>query len=202
MLSIWLDLCERVGIDEVLINLHAHADVVCDFLRDNANGTRVRVVVEPQLLGSAGTLQVNREWVKSDEFFWIFYADVLNNADLTGMLRNHQLKKPAATIGVYQVPEPHRCGIVTVDKDDMVQQFVEKPKVPVGNLAFSGLMIGTPEMLDAIPATVPSDIGFHVLPQLVGRMLAYPIHDYLIDIGTMANYQVAQRTWPGFQGAR
>lgn len=202
MLSIWLDLCEWVGIDEVLINLHAHADVVCDFLRDNANGTRVRVVVEPQLLGSAGTLQVNREWVKSDEFFWIFYADVLNNADLTGMLRNHQLKKPAATIGVYQVPEPHRCGIVTVDKDDMVQQFVEKPKVPVGNLAFSGLMIGTPEMLDAIPATVPSDIGFHVLPQLVGRMLAYPIHDYLIDIGTMANYQVAQKTWPGFQGAR
>ena len=202
MLSIWLDLCERVGIDEVLINLHAHADVVCDFLRDNSNGTRVRVAVEPQLLGSAGTLQVNREWVKSDELFWIFYADVLNNADLTGMLRTHQQKKPAATIGVYKVPEPHRCGIVTVDKDDMVQQFVEKPKVPVGNLAFSGLMIGTPEMLDAIPATVPSDIGFHVLPQLVGRMLAYPIHDYLIDIGTMANYQVAQRTWPGFQGAR
>ena len=84
----------------------------------------------------------------------------------------------------------------------MVQQFVEKPRVPMGNLAFSGLMIGTAEMLDAIPAAVPSDIGFDVLPQLVGRMLAYPIHDYLIDIGTMANYQAAQNTWPGLQGVR
>lgn len=202
MLSIWMELCKETGIDEVLINLHAHADVVCDYLRSSSNGTRVKVAVEPQLLGSAGTLQANREWVKSEELFWIFYADVLNNADLPGMLRSHQLKKPAATIGVYQVPEPHRCGIVTVDEHDMVQQFVEKPKVPMGNLAFSGLMIGTPEMLDAIPAAVPSDIGFHVLPRLVGRMRAYPIHDYLIDIGTMANYQEAQNTWPGLQGVR
>ncbi len=202
MLSIWMDLCDRVGIHEVLINLHAHADVVCEFLRNHSHGTRIRVAVEPQLLGSAGTLRANRGWVKSDELFWIFYADVLNNADLTGMLRNHQLKKPAATIGVYHVPEPHRCGIVTVDEQDMVQQFVEKPRVPMGNLAFSGLMIGTAEMLDAIPAAIPSDIGFDVLPQLVGRMLAYPIHDYLIDIGTMANYQAAQNTWPGLQGVR
>jgi len=64
-------------------------------------------------------------------------------------------------------------------------------------LAFAGLMIGTPELLDLIPAVVPADIGFHILPQLVGRMLAFPIRDYLIDIGTMENYQTAQQTWPG-----
>jgi NDP-sugar pyrophosphorylase family protein len=59
-------------------------------------------------------------------------------------------------------------------------------------------MIGTPEMLNVIPAEMPADIGFHVLPQLSGRMLAFPIGGYLIDIGTMENYQAAQQTWPGF----
>jgi NDP-sugar pyrophosphorylase family protein len=29
-------------------------------------------------------------------------------------------------------------------------------------------------------------------------MVAFPIRDYLIDIGTMENYQKAQATWPGF----
>ena len=62
-------------------------------------------------------------------------------------------------------------------------------------------MIGTPALLDVIPDDTPADIGFHVLPQLAGRMLAYRIDDYLIDIGTMDNYERAQVTWPGFPEA-
>jgi mannose-1-phosphate guanylyltransferase len=197
MLSIWLQVCKHFGIEEVLINLHAHAAAVSEFLRQDINGPRVRVVVEQQLLGSAGTLRANRDWVISDEFFWVFYADVLNRADLEGMLRVHQKRKPAATLGVYEVPDPRRCGIVTADSDGVIQQFVEKPEHPAGNLAFSGLMIGTPAVLDVIPSSVPADIGFHVLPQLAGRMIAYSISDYLLDIGTMENYEKAQATWPG-----
>jgi mannose-1-phosphate guanylyltransferase len=201
MLSIWLQACKRFGIEEVLINLHAHAAAVSEFLRQDINGPRVRVVVEQQLLGSAGTLRANRDWVNSDEFFWVFYADVLNCADLEGMLRVHQKRKPAATLGVYEVPDPRRCGIVTADSDGVIQQFVEKPEHPAGNLAFSGLMIGTPAVLDVIPSSVPADIGFHVLPQLAGRMIAYSISDYLLDIGTMENYEKAQATWPGLREA-
>jgi NDP-sugar pyrophosphorylase family protein len=33
----------------------------------------------------------------------------------------------------------------------------------------------------------------------VGRMVGYRIREYLIDIGTMENYERAQVTWPGFQ---
>jgi mannose-1-phosphate guanylyltransferase len=201
MLSIWLQLCKRFGIEEVLINLHAHAAAVNEFLRRDTNGLRVRAVVEQQLLGSAGTLRANRDWVMSDEVFWVFYADVLNCADLEGMLRLHQKRKPAATLGVYEVPDPRRCGIVMADSDGVIQQFVEKPEHPAGNLAFSGLMIGTPEVLDVIPSAIPADIGFHVLPQLAGRMIAYSISDYLLDIGTMENYEKAQATWPGLREA-
>jgi NDP-sugar pyrophosphorylase family protein len=28
-------------------------------------------------------------------------------------------------------------------------------------------------------------------------MLAYPISEYLLDIGTLENYQAAQTGWPG-----
>jgi mannose-1-phosphate guanylyltransferase len=59
-------------------------------------------------------------------------------------------------------------------------------------------MIGTPRLLDVIPEKTPADIGFDVLPGLAGQMIAFPIHDYLLDIGTLENYQRAQDTWPGF----
>lgn len=197
LLAIWLRLCKQFGIDEILINIHAHAGIVQDFVRQNANGMQVRVMEEPQLLGSAGTLHRNRDWVASDDLFWIFYADVLSRADLGEMLRAHRQRRPAATLGVYEAADPCRCGIVSTDGDGMIQQFVEKPSAPVGNLAFSGLLIGTPEMLEVVPTATPADIGFHVLPQLTGRMLAYPIRDYLIDVGTVENYRTAQETWPG-----
>jgi mannose-1-phosphate guanylyltransferase len=197
LLAIWLQLCKCYGIEEVLINLHTHASVVCEFLRQNREGVKVHVVREERLLGSAGTLRANRDWVRSEELFWIFYADVLNRADLQGMLRMHLERRPSATLGVYAVEDPHRCGIVGTDAAGIIREFVEKPAQPAGNLAFSGLMVAGPELLDAIPDRIPADIGFHVLPQLTGRMLAYPIHDYVLDVGTMANYRRAQSTWPG-----
>ena len=199
MLAIWLSVCKGLGITEVLINLHAHADTVSTFLRQSHNcGIRVHVSEEKQLLGSAGTLRANRSWVQSEDLFWVFYADVLHRADLKKMLRLHRQHGLAATLGVYEVPDPTRCGIVTTNSEGIIEGFVEKPKQPSSNLAFSGLMIATPPVLELIPdGGSPSDIGFDVLPKLAGQMLAFPIHDYLIDIGTLENYRQAQTTWPG-----
>jgi mannose-1-phosphate guanylyltransferase len=201
LLAIWLELCKRNGIEEVLINLHTHADLVREFLSRNTNGIRTQVMVEEQLLGSAGTLRANRHWIASDDLFWVFYADVLNRANLSGMLRMHRERRPCATIGVYNVADPERCGVVKTDAKGVIHEFIEKPAQPVSNLAFSGLMIAAPELLNVIPDRIPSDIGFHVLPQLTGRMLAYPIRDYLVDVGTLENYEKAQATWPGLPEA-
>jgi mannose-1-phosphate guanylyltransferase len=198
MLEIWFDLCRRHGIDEVLINLHSHADTVRQFIEKNRNGLKVHLYEEETLLGSAGTLLANRRWVREETSFWVFYADVLTTADMNHMLDFHRRRGRPATIGVYEVPDPTRCGIVQTDDEGIVQDFVEKPTVPFSNLAFSGLMLATPLLLDVIPKQSPVDLGFHVLPRLIGRMAAYRISDFLIDIGTMETYRTAQLTWPGF----
>lgn len=197
MLQIWMELCHKAGIDEVMVNLHTHADAVRNWLDQNSNGVRVYLAEEATLLGSAGTLAANREWVSSERAFWIFYADVLTNTNLNRMLEFHHTRKSTATLGLYQVPDPRRCGIVSFDENMVIQDFVEKPTQPKSRWAFSGIMIGTPELIDEIPNRYPVDLGFDVLPELVGRMSAFPISDYLLDIGTLENYQQAQNTWPG-----
>ena len=102
-------------------------------------------------------------------------------------------------MGVYEVANPKQCGIVTVDHASVVQQFVEKPANPSSNLAFSGILLATPAIFDVIPHRIPADIGFDVLPKLLGKMAAYPISEYLVDVGTPASYQSAQLTWPGWR---
>lgn len=197
MLQIWMEICRKAGIDEVMINLHTHAEIVRAWLQNNRNGIRVRLAEESTLLGSAGTVLANRDWVASDACFWILYADVLTSASLGRMLEFHLARQPAATLGLYQVPDPSRCGVVSFDEQMVIRDFVEKPAHPKSQWAFSGLTIGTAELLTQIPPRSPVDLGFDVFPRLTGQMLAYPISDYLLDIGTLRNYLAAQTDWPG-----
>jgi len=157
----------------------------------------MRIAEEPELLGSAGTLAENREFIAGEESVFVLYADVLTNVDLRQMFEFHQQKHLAATLGVYQVPDPSRCGIITMDENAVISDFVEKPTRPASNWAFAGVMVAGPELFDFLPAQLPADLGFDVLPQMAGGMAAYSISDYLVDIGTMANYQHAQQSWPG-----
>jgi mannose-1-phosphate guanylyltransferase len=197
ILQIWFDVCRHYGIDEVLINVHAHGDAVRRFIQEHKGRLKVHLFEEADLLGSAGTVLANQEWVNKERSFWVFYADVLTTTNLNQMLAFHDNRGQIATVGVYEVPDPSRCGIVQVDDNGLVREFVEKPRTPVGNLAFSGLMLATPTLLDVIPDTSPVDLGFHVLPHLVGRMAAYRIRDFVMDIGTLETFRAAQMTWPG-----
>jgi mannose-1-phosphate guanylyltransferase len=195
LLKIWLELCRQHGITDVLINTHAHADAVRQYLVQEPGKINIRISYEPGLLGSAGTLLANRDWVAGEPEFWVLYSDVLTTANLTEMLRRHRKTHSLATLGVYKVADPSRCGIVDLDPAGTIRSFIEKPRLPASDLAFAGLLVATPQLLKAIPARVPADLGYDVLSRLVGQMAAYRIDDYLIDIGTPKNYAAAQREW-------
>ena len=197
MLEIWLEVCRRAGIEEILINLHNHVDLVRAAIEHKKADLEIRVSEEPTLLGSAGTLLANREWVAGESSFWVLYGDVLTTTDLAKMVEFHHRRRPVATIGLYQVKDPTRCGVVGFDDNFVVREFEEKPVRPRTNWAFTGLMVATSELLNNIPSHLPVDLGFDVLPQLAGRMVAYLITDYMLDIGTIENYQAAQNSWPG-----
>src|SRR6478736_9896404 len=135
LLEIWLRNCKVAGVTDVLVNTHAHAEAIRQFAAKQRTGVRMRIAEEPELLGSAGTLAENREFVAREESFFVLYADVLTNVDLRQMFEFHQQKHLAATLGVCQVPDPSRCGIVTMDENAVISDFVEKPTRPASNWA-------------------------------------------------------------------
>src|SRR5215472_34757 len=108
LLQIWLENCRACGISEVLINTHAHAQKVRDFVSSKNGRPHIWIKEEKELLGSAGTLRDNRGFVVGEQEFFVLYADVLTNIDLRELLAFHRRKKMLATLGIYQVPDPQR----------------------------------------------------------------------------------------------
>ncbi len=196
LLDIWLDAFDRAGIDEVLVNLHHLPDVVRRHLAERARPPVVRTFFEPELLGSAGTLVANRHWVDDEEFFLACYADNLTDFDLRSLIDAHRTGGQTATLAVFHSETPSAGGVVEVDDAGRVVGFTEKPSHPVSDLTNAGMYAFHPSVLEEIDGAAPLDIGYHLLPRLVGRAHAVPVEGYFRDVGTIESYRRAREEWP------
>lgn len=196
LLDIWLDAFARAGVDEVLVNLHYLPEAVRAHVAARAGPPAVRTVFEPELLGSAGTLAASRDWVAGEDMFLACYADNLTDFDLLMLVTAHREYQPVATLTAFHSPDPSAGGVLEADPAGWMTGFTEKPAHPAGDLVNAGMYAFSPAVLDEITGPAPLDIGYHLLPRLVGRARVVPVEGYFCDIGTLAAYQRAQRDWP------
>jgi mannose-1-phosphate guanylyltransferase len=195
LLDIWLDAFDRAGVDEVLVNLHYLPDVVTAHLAGRTGTPAVRTFYEPELLGSAGTLRANRRWVDGDEMFLVCYADNLTSFDLGSLIDAHRRWRPIATLTAFHSEHPSAGGVLELAPDGRVIGFEEKPAEPVSDLTNAGMYAFHPAVLDEVDSALPMDIGYHLLPRLVGRARAELVERYFRDIGTVEAYQQARKEW-------
>jgi len=196
LLDIWLDAFNRAGVDEVLVNLHHLPDVVRHHLAARAGPPQVTTVFEPELLGSAGTLAANRRWVGDEEMFLACYADNLTDFDLRSLIDAHRENGAVATLTIFHSQRPSAGGVVEVDQVGTVIGFEEKPIRPASDLTNAGMYAFHPSVLGEIDGTAPRDIGYDLLPRLVGRARAMLVEGYFRDIGTIDAYSRAREEWP------
>lgn len=195
LLDIWLDALVKAGVHEVLINLHHLAPMVRAHVAARSGPPAVRMVEEQELLGSAGTLLANRDFVDGEEMFLAVNADNLTDFDLRVLIDAHRDSGAIATLSLFRAPRPSECGVVDVE-DGRVVGYVEKPADPPSDLANAGMYAFHPSVLEVIAGPPPKDIGYDLLPRLVGRARAVTIDGcYFIDIGTPAALERARDEW-------
>jgi mannose-1-phosphate guanylyltransferase len=156
----------------------------------------VRTFFEPELLGSAGTLAANRDWVAGEDMFLACNADNLTDFDLSSLIQAHREHGAIATLTVFHSDRPSAGGVVELDAAGLVTGFTEKPSQPVSDLVNAGMYAFRPALLDELDGPPPHDIGYDLLPGLVGRARAVLVEGYFRDIGTVESYQLAQQEWP------
>src|SRR5690606_3293000 len=151
--------------------------------------------------GTADAVTQNLNFVRRGrpEYVLILSGDHIYEMDYDVLIQYHRDKKADATLCVITVPldEASRYGIVDVDENYRVTDFLEKPANPPGNLANMGVYVFSYPVLEKLlqedhtQQTSNHDFGKDIIPQMVRdgmNVFAYPYGGYWIDVGTLDAY--------------
>src|SRR5690349_21587361 len=178
------------GVDDVVISCGFLAAGVHNVLGDgSAYGMRLRYVEEPKPLGTGGAVKFAEELL--DERFLMLNGDVLTDIDLTAQLEQHERTGARATLALVPVEDPSAYGLVRVNDDASVREFVEKPSADQidTNTISAGAYVLERSVLDLLKPGAPASIERDVFPRLVGDGLyGYVDNGYWMDIGTPERY--------------
>ncbi len=179
------------GVDDVVISMGYLATAVRNVLGDgSAYGLRLRYVEEPEPRGTAGGLKFAESLLA--ERFFMLNGDVLTDMDLTAQLEQHERTGARGTLALVPVEDPSSYGLVRLNEDRSVREFVEKPPADQidTNLISAGAYVLERDVLDLIPPDQNVSIEREVWPRLVDDGLYGFAHEraYWLDIGTPERY--------------
>jgi mannose-1-phosphate guanylyltransferase len=193
-----LDLLRRHGVTDVVFSCGYRPDALRAHFGDgDGTGVRLRYVVDPEPLGTAGAIK-NAEDVLDGGAFLVLNGDILTDLDLDAVVAAHREAGAEGTVVLTPVEDPSAFGLVRLHPDRSVEAFVEKP-------APEALRPGEPfrinagtylleaSVLDRIPAGRACSVEREVFPALAeaGTLFGHPSDAYWRDIGTPASYLAA-----------
>jgi glucose-1-phosphate adenylyltransferase len=150
--------------------------------------------------GTSDALYQNRSFIAEDgsDLTLVLSGDHIYKQDYRDLIRFHQERGADLTVAVMHVrpDEVHRFGIMTVDSEQRITQFVEKPPQSESTLASMGIYVFNTEFLlrrleeDAQNPASAHDFGKSIIPYMVehDRVFAYPFAGYWVDVGTIDAY--------------
>ena len=150
--------------------------------------------------GTANAIYQNLEFINryDPDYVLVLSGDHIYKMDYGKMLAFHKAKGADCTIAVLDVPlsEASRFGIMSVDDEDRIFKFTEKPKEPDSTKASMGIYIFNKDKLqsyleaDEADPLSANDFGKNVIPAMLGageKMYAYAFEGYWKDVGTISS---------------
>jgi mannose-1-phosphate guanylyltransferase len=190
------------GVTEAVLACGFLPDQLREALGDGEHGgVRLTYVVEPERRGTAGAIRFAADSLGDalEDRFLALNGDVLTDLDLTALMRSHEERQARASIALYPVEDSAAYGLVSVDGEGRVSEFVEKTGEPVPGEINAGAYFLDRSVLELIPPGQEVSIEREVFPRLVGDGLcALRLDGYWMDIGTPERY--LQASWDILEG--
>ena len=171
-----------------LICSKKHEELWIDYKKNyNKN---VKLYFEKSKLDTAGYIVENLD--SMPDSFYCMNGDLLLNVDIPNFI-NASSSCTNSLIGSYEVEDPTRYGVLEIDKNDKVVQFIEKPKDKrYGNKISLGLYHLYKKDILAIHQNleIPCSFERQVFPMLSKASLlsTYTVHGEMLDVGTLESY--------------
>ena len=189
ILEILLRQMKRAGIDEVILTVGHLAHLMQAFFQDGEQfGLQIRYSYEQQPLGTAGPLSLVEGL---DETFLVANGDILTTLDLAALVQSHRQNGAVATIAAHHRQVKIDLGVIQVNGDDQIVNYIEKPTYPL--LVSMGIYVFEPGVLGYVPHNQYLDFPDLVLHLLRAgeRVVSYPFDGYWQDLGRPDDYEQA-----------
>lgn len=182
---------QQHGISDIIFSMGYLPEGIIDYFGDGSDtGMKITYVIEDEPLGTAGAVKNVAEHITDGDFL-VLNGDILTDLDISALIGQHQEKEAVGTITLTPVEDPTAYGLVRMDGNDRVLDFLEKPSWDEidTNLINAGTYVLRREVLDLIPAGVEYSFERGVFPQLVGKgLFGFRSNSYWMDIGTPEKY--------------
>lgn len=197
-----IEAMKSTGVTEITIVVGWRKHAILDYLGSGERlGVKLTYVVQDKRDGLAKAVLTGSHTIGNEPFIVVlgdnfFYPKTF----LKEILDFHEKKKADATIGVTELEDPTRHGMIKPGKENVVVDIVEKP-VPQdapSKLGCIGIYIFNPAIFDAIKKTKPGVNNEYQLTDSIKIMIdeGYKvffkeINGGHIDIGTIEDLEKA-----------
>jgi glucose-1-phosphate thymidylyltransferase long form len=197
-----IDALKLIDVTEISIVVGWRKHAILDYL---GSGERLAVkfsyVVQDKRDGLAKAVLAGEHIIGNEPFLVVLGDNFFHPVTfLKDILAFHNQKKADATIGVADITDPTRHGIIKPGKDDKVIDIVEKPKPQdaPSRLGCLGIYIFTHPIFDAIRKTKPGINNEYQLTDSIKilideeyKVLYRKIDGKHIDVGTLEDFRAA-----------
>lgn len=178
----WL---KNFGVTSVFILAGYKKEVLVDWVSKNQErlGVPIAILTEDQPLGTGGAIKRLKGFISNGEKFLVLNGDIITNLDV----RKLEGYNAVATISLVPLRSPY--GIVKVNENGIITQFVEKP-ILKDYWINAGIYLMTSDIFEYLPDK--GDIEKETFPLLAQKgLLRGVIFDdvYWRSIDTLKDYE-------------
>ncbi len=192
ILEIIMDSFNAHGLNTFLLSVNYKADFIKYYFENLAKGYDISYFKEEQPLGTAGSLHLMKDHIRSP--FFISNCDIIIDEDYAEIYEYHKANKneltAVAAIKPYSIP----YGTMTIGEDGLLQRLNEKPEFTY--YVNAGLYILEPHLL----AEIPENEFFHITTLMEnimarnGKVGVFPVSEgSWMDIGQWSEYDQTQQ---------
>jgi dTDP-glucose pyrophosphorylase/CBS domain-containing protein len=189
LLELIVEQLQQAGIRQVNVTTHYKPEKIIEHFGDgHAFGVELHYVNEDQPLGTGGALGL---MPTPQQPLLVINGDILTQVNFRAMAAYHQEQQADMTVAVrrYEVQVPY--GVVECDGPN-VRRLKEKPQL--GFLVNAGIYLLEPSVYQIIPSGQHFNMTDLIQWLLdAGRpVVSFPIREYWLDVGQLADYTQAQ----------
>ncbi|WGV62662.1 nucleotidyltransferase family protein [Brevibacillus brevis] len=177
------------GFHRFYISVKYKAEMIQEHFGDGSNwGISIQYLQEKESLGTAGALSLLPE--KPSEPFFVMNGDLLTKVNFEQLLDFHKTYQAQATMCVREYDHQIPYGVVRLDQYRLTS-IEEKPTQRF--FVNAGIYVLSPDAVDNIPHNQYFDMPslFDHLVKNQQQTIAFPIREYWLDIGRMADFERA-----------